>query len=62
MTKSELREVNEKKKLKKLKKGCPICGGKRNDRRMLTIGYASLYGGDLCPSEYHGDLPGYNCF
>ena len=42
---------------------CPRCGGKKDDRRIIEGNpYTSLFAGDLCPEEFHGMLPGYNCY
>ncbi len=44
-------------------KCCPECGGKKKKRRMIAGNpYMSLSAGDLCGHEFHGKLPGYNCF
>jgi hypothetical protein len=42
---------------------CNMCGGSRNNRKIIDGNpYMDLFAGDLCPSEFHGKLPGYNCF
>ena len=41
-------------------KRCPQCDGMKNQPRIL--GGIGLYAGDYCPHEFHGPMPGYNCF
>lgn len=58
----KLAKTEEYRKWEKFKK-CPMCGGKKREPKYLGGNpYTDLFAGDFCPHEFHGPLPGYNCF
>ncbi len=58
--KEDKEHLKKKQKNKLSIKGrCVICGGKKNDRRIIGDEYMIE---NICPSEFHGKLDGVNRF